>query len=91
MDLVRLMHLPDKSLADTANNFLAGLVRLPGSALRVEGIGEHMTTLNRIGFEIVLRSGRAFAWSGLQVHRNVKSNPHRDEGVHEALLIVATR
>ena len=36
---------------------------------------------------MVLRSGRSFAWTSFQLHKNVKSQSYVDEGVRTSLLL----
>ena len=40
--------------------------------------------LNAVVLEAVLRSGKSFPWSSLQLHRNVRSSPHSDSGIGTA-------
>ena len=47
-----------------------------------------LSDINEIVFELILRSGRPFTWTSLQVHRNVKSPRHVDDGIGLALLAV---
>ena len=44
--------------------------------------------LNAVVLEAVLRTGKSFPWSSLQLHRNVRSSTHSDSGIGTALLTV---
>ena len=46
-----------------------------------------LTKINEVILELVLRSGRPFAWTSFQAHRNVTSTQHIDDGIDFALLI----
>ena len=44
--------------------------------------------LNAVVLGLVLRSGRPFTWTSLQLHRNVRCSRHVDSGVGVSLLVV---
>ena len=59
-----------------------------GIEYSVVGDLTRMKKINDIILEVVLRSGRTFPWTSLQLHRNVWSSPHADAGIETGLLVV---
>ena len=96
MDLVeseatKVMNAAKALIPGDSGSLALGLHARPGDgsvSFSFSGNPNLLQELNAVVLEAVLRSGRSFPWSSLQLHRNVRSSPHSDSGIGTALLTV---
>ena len=91
-ELKALRQVFDKAFPDGSGSRAWGvqsqLETTEGKSWEIVGPKDDVVVLNGVVFYLVLRTGRPFLWTSLQLHRNVPSIWHQDHGIEEALLVI---